>query len=228
MDDNAGSSVGRRWAKPLAASGQLHGRHWNRITWPPTDPHTPTPPAQSEEQHGGDPHTPTPPAQSEEQHGGDPHTPTPPAQSEEQQDRAGRAPWLIQLCDGMRQPIRHKIASYSLCGYCGAVEAVTLSDLGPIIAAVLGPMLLFVAASMRYQHVDSTKTRELITKSIEKANKENRKLIDGNRRLIDRNCDLIEKSNKDTRDLIGKSNKETREPHRQEPRRVEQQPLRRA
>ena len=79
-----------------------------------------------------------------------------------------------------------------------------MSDLGPIIAAVLGPMLLFVAASMRYQHVDSTKTRELITKSIEKANKENRK-------LIDRNRDLIEKSNKDTRDLIGKSNKDTRD-----------------
>ena len=28
MDFNAGSSVGRRWAEPLAASGQLHGRHW--------------------------------------------------------------------------------------------------------------------------------------------------------------------------------------------------------
>ena len=28
MDFNVGSSVGRRWAKPLAASGQLHGRHW--------------------------------------------------------------------------------------------------------------------------------------------------------------------------------------------------------
>ena len=25
---NAGSSVGRRWAELLAASGQLHGRHW--------------------------------------------------------------------------------------------------------------------------------------------------------------------------------------------------------
>ena len=83
-----------------------------------------------------------------------------------------------------------------------------MSDLGPIIAAVLGPMLLFVAASMRYQHVDSTKTRELITKSIEKTNKENRKLIDGNRRLIDRNRDLIEKSNKDTRDLIDKNHAE--------------------
>ena len=28
MDFNAGSLVGRRWAEPLAASGQLHGRHW--------------------------------------------------------------------------------------------------------------------------------------------------------------------------------------------------------
>ena len=75
------------------------------------------------------------------------------------------------------------------------MEAVTLSDLGPIIAAVLGPMLLFVAASMRYQHIDSTKTRELITESIEKAKKENRKLTERankeTRRLIDRNHELI-------------------------------------
>ena len=28
MDFNAGSSVGRRWAEPLAASRPLHGRHW--------------------------------------------------------------------------------------------------------------------------------------------------------------------------------------------------------
>ena len=84
------------------------------------------------------------------------------------------------------------------------MEAITLSDLGPIIAAVLGPMLLFVAASMRYQHVDSTKTRELITKSIETSNKENRK-------LIDRNRDLIQTSNKETRDLVETSNKETRD-----------------
>ena len=91
------------------------------------------------------------------------------------------------------------------------MEAITLSGLGPIIAAVLGPMLLFVAASMRYQHIDSTKTRELITKSIKTANKENRKLIGRNRKLIDRNRDLIEKSNKDNRDLIEKSNNETRD-----------------
>ena len=94
-----------------------------------------------------------------------------------------------------------------------------MSDLGPIIAAVLGPMLLFVAASMRYQHVDSTKTRELITKSVETSSKENRKLIDKNRDLIqqsnketrdliDNNRDLIQQSNKETRDLIDKNHAE--------------------
>ena len=78
------------------------------------------------------------------------------------------------------------------------MNAVTLSDLGPILAAVLGPMLLFVVASMRYQHIDSTKTRERITESIEKANEKNRRLIEKSnedtRRLMDRNYDLIMKN----------------------------------
>ena len=78
------------------------------------------------------------------------------------------------------------------------MEAVTLSDLGPIIAAVVGPMLVMVVASMRYQHLDSTKTRKLITDS-EKATL---KLItDSN----DKNRDLIEASNRETRDLIDKN-----------------------
>ncbi len=84
------------------------------------------------------------------------------------------------------------------------MEAVTLSDLGPIIAAVVGPMLVMVVASMRYQHLDSTKTRKLITDS-EKATL---KLItDSN----DKNRDLIEASNRETRDLIEASNRETRD-----------------
>ena len=53
------------------------------------------------------------------------------------------------------------------------METIALSDLAAIIAAILGPMLLFAVASMRYQHVDSTKTRKLITDSRE----ETRKLI---------------------------------------------------
>ena len=81
-----------------------------------------------------------------------------------------------------------------------------MSDLGPIIAAVLGPMLVFVAASMRYQHLDSTKTRDLTRDLIEKSSKDNRDLIEKsskeNLRLIEKNRDLIEKSNKETRDLL--------------------------
>ena len=69
-----------------------------------------------------------------------------------------------------------------------------MSDLGPIIAAMLGPMLLFVAASMRYQHVDSTKTRELIAESAKE-----------NRELIDRNRELIAESAKENRELIEKN-----------------------
>lgn len=91
------------------------------------------------------------------------------------------------------------------------MEAIALPDLAPILAAVLGPMLLFVAASMRYQHVDSTKTRDLI----EESNRENRRLIEKNRDLIEEsnreNRRLIEESNRETRRLIEESNKETRD-----------------
>ena len=62
------------------------------------------------------------------------------------------------------------------------MEAMTLSGLGPIIAAILGPMVAFVVVSMRYQHQDSTKTRELISNS-EKATR-----------------DLIERSSNETRE----------------------------
>ena len=49
-------------------------------------------------------------------------------------------------------------------------------------------MLILVAASMRYQHLDSTKTRDLTRDLIEMSSKDNR--------------DLIEKSSKETRDLL--------------------------
>ena len=109
------------------------------------------------------------------------------------------------------------------------MDTVTLSDLGPIIAAVLGPMLLFVVASMRYQHVDSTKSRELIERStkenrdlIEQSAKENRDLIERNRELIEqtgkenrdlieRNRELIEQTAKENRDLIEQTAKESRD-----------------
>lgn len=95
------------------------------------------------------------------------------------------------------------------------METVTLLDLGPILAAVLGPMLLFVAASMRYQHVDSTKTRELIVTAFEEARKESRELIDEakkeNRELIKQNRDLIEKVRTENREQIESANNRTRE-----------------
>ena len=98
------------------------------------------------------------------------------------------------------------------------MEVVTLSDLAPILAAVVGPMLAIMLAMMRYQHVDSAKTRNLLYELIDK----NRELIDRNRDLIeksnlenrdliDRNRDLIEKSNLENRDLIEKSTQDTRE-----------------
>ena len=80
------------------------------------------------------------------------------------------------------------------------MEAVTLSDLGPIIAAVVGPMLVMVVASMRYQHLDSTKTRKLITDS-EKAT-----------------LKLITDSNDKNRDLIRGVQPGDPRPDRQEPR----------
>ena len=42
---------------------------------------------------------------------------------------------------------------------------MSLSQLGPIIASILGPMLAFVVVSMRYQHLEAVKTRELISSS---------------------------------------------------------------
>ena len=74
---------------------------------------------------------------------------------------------------------------------------VTLSDLAPILAAVVGPMLAIMFAMMRYQHVDSVKTRNLMYELIDNSSRENRELID--------------RSNRETRALIEKSNRENRE-----------------
>ena len=67
---------------------------------------------------------------------------------------------------------------------------MTLLDWGPVIAAVLGPMMAFVAVSMRYQHNDSTKTREATRELIAESSRENRELIAEssreNRELIER------------------------------------------
>ena len=94
------------------------------------------------------------------------------------------------------------------------METIALSDLAAIIAAVLGPMLLFAVASMRYQHVDSTKTRNLISES----DSETRKLISASetgtrklisesetatRKLIEKNGDLLDRSHKELSRSLG-------------------------
>ena len=73
-----------------------------------------------------------------------------------------------------------------------------MSDLWPIIVAVLGPMLLCVTALARYQHLDSTRTRKMITDS-EKATL---KLITDS---DEKHRDLIEKSSQENRRLIEKT-----------------------
>lgn len=62
------------------------------------------------------------------------------------------------------------------------MNAIGLSQLGPIIAAIMGPMLAFVIASMRFQHLEAVKTRELISNS----ERETRALISNSERGIRR------------------------------------------
>ena len=77
-------------------------------------------------------------------------------------------------------------------------------DLAAVIGAVLGPMLLLSGAMMRYQHVDSVKTRDLI----EESNRENRELIGEVRR---ENRELIGEVRGENRELIGEVRGEVRE-----------------
>ena len=58
------------------------------------------------------------------------------------------------------------------------METVTLVDLAPILGIVFGSMLAFLVAIMRYQHVDSTKTRDLVHALIKESSRENRELIE--------------------------------------------------
>ena len=74
------------------------------------------------------------------------------------------------------------------------MESIPLSDLAAIVGATVGPMLLFATAIMRYMHVDSTKTRDLI----ERTGKENRD-------LIERARTETREDNRETRDLIEKT-----------------------
>lgn len=93
------------------------------------------------------------------------------------------------------------------------VDMTSLVELGPIIATVLGPMLAFVVVSMRYQHVDGTKTRELIAAAREETRQliertaretrnETRELVNGVRaELAEHRRDAKESSGEVTRSL---------------------------
>ena len=83
------------------------------------------------------------------------------------------------------------------------MEAITLVDLAAVFGAVLGPILLFMGAMMRYQHIDSVKTRDLI----EEASRENRELISEVRR---ENRELISEVRRENRELIGEVRRENR------------------
>ncbi len=76
--------------------------------------------------------------------------------------------------------IVNKVASWGHDDYGRRMDVIGLSQLGPIIAAILGPMLAFVVASMRFQHLEAVKTRELISSS----ERETRDLISNSERGI--------------------------------------------
>ena len=71
---------------------------------------------------------------------------------------------------------------------------MTQPDLWPIFASVFGPMLVLMAAMMRYLHLDILKVHKRIDESdnknrnlIEQSSKESRELIEKNRELIEKN-----------------------------------------
>ena len=85
------------------------------------------------------------------------------------------------------------------------MEVVTLSDLAPILAAVVGPLLAFALAMMRYQHVDSAKTRNLMHELVAQSSRENRELVEKSSR---ENRELVEKSSRENREMVEKSHSE--------------------
>ena len=80
------------------------------------------------------------------------------------------------------------------------MDTIALTDLAPILAAVLGPMLAFAVVVMRYQHLDSTKTRDLIARS----NKENLDLIEDIRKENREGLREVNRSLADARERLAR------------------------
>ena len=74
----------------------------------------------------------------------------------------------------------------------GQAQAQTASswELTPVIVALVLPIVGMTVTLMRYQHVDSTKTREWTTELIERTNRETREST----------AELIERTNRETRE----------------------------
>ena len=86
------------------------------------------------------------------------------------------------------------------------MEAMTLSGLGPIIAAILGPMVAFVVVSMRYQHQDSTKTRDLIERSSNETREQTTRQIE---RATDKLSAEFEKSHDELKRTVNDNHRTT-------------------
>ncbi|MCY4036441.1 MAG: hypothetical protein OXF64_03170 [bacterium] len=80
------------------------------------------------------------------------------------------------------------------------MEVLTLGDLAPILAAVIGPIVAVMFAMMRYQHADSIKTRDLMHKLVEQARQESRELFEKARQ---ESRELIEKNHSELTNSIG-------------------------
>lgn len=66
------------------------------------------------------------------------------------------------------------------------MDSLTVSEFAALIAAIMGPMLGFVVASMRFQHLEAVKTRDLISSS----ERETRRLLGGE--LVEQRRDLAD------------------------------------
>ena len=57
-------------------------------------------------------------------------------------------------------------------------EAASSGDFAPVVLAFVVPVVGLVVALMRYQHVDSTRTRELIERTVRQASEESSRQFD--------------------------------------------------
>ena len=89
------------------------------------------------------------------------------------------------------------VASTDVSSYGWVMDVVSLSNLMALVAPLVGSLVLGMLALVRYQHVDSAKTRTLMHELFDRANQQAREHTD--------------RTNKETREVINRTSKETRE-----------------